>query len=143
IHHRAGTHADPTRVPALARLAEQYQPRWDSPHPQLPALRDGKAVLIGDASDEYVRAHTVDAEHASLIRTLGFSSGIVVPLRSRERILGALTLVSASPGPPLPDGRPRAGGGAGPAGGHGRRQRAPLPRGAAGDPAARGVPGRR
>src|SRR4030095_14091990 len=67
-------------------------------HPQLPALRDGKVVLIGDASDEYVRAHTIDAEHASLIRTLGFSSGIVVPLRSRERILGSLTLVSASPG---------------------------------------------
>jgi predicted ATPase/signal transduction histidine kinase len=98
IQRRAGTHADPTRVPALARLAEQYPPRWDSPHPQLPALRDGKVVLIGDASDEYIRAHTIDAEHASLVRTLGFSSGIVVPLRSRERILGALTLVSASPG---------------------------------------------
>src|SRR4029453_5816285 len=68
IHRRAGTHADPTRVPALARLAEQYPPRWDSPHPQLPALRDGKVVLIGDASDEYVRAHTIDAEPPTLTR---------------------------------------------------------------------------
>jgi signal transduction histidine kinase len=50
--------------------------------------------------DDYVRRHTIDAKHAELIRELGLRSLVVVPLRARNRIIGALTLASAKPDRP-------------------------------------------
>jgi signal transduction histidine kinase len=97
IHRRAGAHANPAKDPLLQELARRYPPNWNSAHPQLETLRSGTPLLLTVISDDYVERHTVDAAHAKLVRELGFSSGLIVPLKARERILGALTLISARP----------------------------------------------
>jgi signal transduction histidine kinase len=96
IHRRAGAHADPAKAQLVKKLARSYPPSWTSPHPQVQVLRSGEALLLVDI-DDYIRQHTVDDAHARLIRELGFASGVVVPLKARERILGALTLASSVP----------------------------------------------
>ena len=49
-------------------------------------------------SEEFLRATCVSEEHYRIVRRLGFQSYITVPLAARERVLGALTLISTDPG---------------------------------------------
>src|SRR5438874_2387332 len=49
-------------------------------------------------SEDFVRAMCLDEEHFEIVRRLGYSSYICVPLIARGRALGTLTLVSCSPG---------------------------------------------
>jgi predicted ATPase/signal transduction histidine kinase/tRNA A-37 threonylcarbamoyl transferase component Bud32 len=97
IRRRAGAHADPSRAPLLLELARRYPPAWDSPHPQVEILRHGRPLIVPDVSGEYIRQHTVDAGHAGLIRQLGMVSTLAVPLKVRERVLGAITMASTTP----------------------------------------------
>jgi predicted ATPase/signal transduction histidine kinase len=96
IRRRAGAHADPAKVPLLLELAERYPPDWRSAHPQVEILRSGVSLLLSDVSDDYLRGHAIDAAHVQLVRALGVCSLVVVPLKTPERILGALTLGSAA-----------------------------------------------
>jgi len=50
-----------------------------------------------EMTDDFLRATCRDEEHFELVRKLGFSSYISVPLIARGKSLGALTLVSCSP----------------------------------------------
>jgi signal transduction histidine kinase len=94
---KAGTHVDPGKRALLAELARRYPPRLDSPHPSAHVLRRGESLLLQQISDEYIVQHTVDAEHARIIHALGVRSAMVLPLRARERVVGVLTLASATP----------------------------------------------
>jgi len=49
-------------------------------------------------TDDQLRAGCVDERHAELVRQLGARSALVVPLRIREAVVGALSLASAAPG---------------------------------------------
>jgi predicted ATPase/signal transduction histidine kinase len=97
IRRRAGAHADPARGSLLLELARRFPPAWDSAHPQVEILRSGKPLLLPDVTDEFLRQHTVDAAHVRLVRDLGFTSSVMVPLKARDRVLGVITLASATP----------------------------------------------
>ena len=55
----------------------------------------GVSELYPDINDEMLRLGAVDDEHLELLRTVGFRSAVVVPLRARGRSLGVMTLVTA------------------------------------------------
>jgi predicted ATPase/signal transduction histidine kinase len=97
ICRKAGTHIDPRKRRVLEELARRYPPRLDSPHPSAHVLRTGTPLLLRDISDEYIAEHSVDAEHIRIIHELGVRSAMALPLRARERIVGVLTLSSATP----------------------------------------------
>ncbi len=60
--------------------------------------------------DELLRETSRDERHYSILKTLGFTSYMTVPLRLRdEQVLGTVTLVSARIGPPLLREGPRPG----------------------------------
>ena len=63
-----------------------------------------------------------------MIRALGMASAMIVPMRVRDRVLGAISFVSAESGRTLHPGRPAARRGPGAARGDRGRERAPLPR---------------
>jgi predicted ATPase/signal transduction histidine kinase len=98
ISRKAGTHVDPGKRAVLEELASRYPPQLDSPHPSAHVLRTGESLLLPEVTDEYVVQHTVDAEHTRIVRELGVRSAIWLPLRARERVVGVLTLASATPG---------------------------------------------
>jgi PAS domain S-box-containing protein len=99
--------ADGDRVPvsvvhadaAKSRLADElrsYEPA--RPDPEQGAglvLRTGEAVLYPEVPDEMLVAAAVDERHLELLRSVGFRSAAVVPIRLGRRVLGTMTLVSA------------------------------------------------
>ena len=89
-----GAHRDPAKTTLLRELERRYSAGRGSPHAAEKVIETGEPLLLPVLTDEVLRAYTVDAGHMSLIRELGARTAIVVPLRARGHILGALTLAS-------------------------------------------------
>jgi len=61
-------------------------------------LRTGEAELISDITDEALTAVARDAEHLTMIRSIGFCSSISAPLTDHGgRTVASLSLISADP----------------------------------------------
>ena len=61
-------------------------------------LRTGQPELISQIPEQMLERSAIDEEHLRLLRALTFTSYICVPLVVHERVLGALTLISAESG---------------------------------------------
>jgi PAS domain-containing protein len=61
-------------------------------------VRTGQSELLAEIPDEPLLAAAKDAEHLRMIRELGMKSRMIVPLWSRGRVLGTMTLVLAEAG---------------------------------------------
>jgi signal transduction histidine kinase len=68
----------------------------DVGHPAV--LRMGKAELIAEVDDSVLERLGGTAESVERLRALGLVSQVCVPLRARERVLGAITIASCEPG---------------------------------------------
>jgi predicted ATPase/signal transduction histidine kinase/tRNA A-37 threonylcarbamoyl transferase component Bud32 len=91
-------HRDPAKASLLEELQDRYPPHWDSPHPAAQALRSGEPLLLTELPDDLLRRVTVDERHMHLLRALGVETTLVLPLVSRGQALGALSLITATPG---------------------------------------------
>ncbi len=98
LRRLVGACADPAKEPLLRELRERHPARWDSPHPAARSLRAGEPVWVPAFTDDLLRSMCEDDEHLELIRALGTSSIVVVPLVARGQTLGALSLASGVPG---------------------------------------------
>ncbi len=87
-------HADPSRTDAAWELQSQY-PRLllDSSHTITKVLTSGRAWLDSDVSPERLAREARDAHHLEVLQRLGFASEMVIPMLSRDRLLGTLTMV--------------------------------------------------
>ncbi len=94
----AVAHADPQKLQAARALTERYPPDADAPAGAPNVILTGQAELYPELPPELVESSARDAEHLRLIRELQLRSAMVVPLRGRERTLGALTFVYAESG---------------------------------------------
>ncbi|NTX64983.1 PAS domain-containing protein [Myxococcus sp. CA051A] len=94
----AVAHVDPSRVRLAEQVRERYPPRPDDPHGVLAVIRTGAPVLQEVISEETLVSGSRSAEHLDFLRQLGLRSAVIVPLKARGRILGALTLVTAESG---------------------------------------------
>ena len=92
------THTDPEKV----RWAEEMRSRFpydpDAPSGLANVLRTGKPEFYPHISDEMLQAAIPAAEQLELIRAVGFSSALIVPMIARGRTVGAITLVYAESG---------------------------------------------
>jgi PAS domain S-box-containing protein len=95
IERMAVAHADGEKVALLRELSERHPPRPDDPHGSPKVLRTGEPELFTEIADEVLRAVAHDEEHYRLLSGIGFKSAIVVPLKARERVFGALSLASS------------------------------------------------
>ncbi|HEY8470167.1 MAG TPA: ATP-binding protein [Longimicrobiales bacterium] len=68
--------------------------------PAIEIARQGEPFLASDVTDDMLRAAAIDEGHLALLRQLGLRSIMLLPLRSRGRILGAIILMATQ-------GRPR------------------------------------
>jgi PAS domain S-box-containing protein len=98
VHRVAVEHVDPAKVALAAELAERYpaDPRADRGIHHV--LRTGESQLWPEIPEELLVQAAQDEEHLRMIRALGMSSAMVVPMRVRERVLGAITFVSTESG---------------------------------------------
>ena len=89
--------SEPGTQALLAEL-QRYAPDWTSQQPGVQAIRSGKAILFPEVTEQTLTSTARDAAHLALMRRLRPQSALAVPLVSRSRIVGALTLVRTAPG---------------------------------------------
>jgi len=92
-------HADPAHVELANRLRLFSSGRSGNPqHPGSRALREGKAVLHEELTEEQLRAMAHSEEHLQAMLDVKPTSAIAVPLVARGRLTGILTLITAQSG---------------------------------------------
>lgn len=101
IRRVAAVHADPGKQPLAAEFLRRYPLDPAGPDPAALALRGGRVEAVERADAERLGAMARDAEHRSLIRRLGLSSWVCVPLVARGRTLGVVSLVVSEGRRPL------------------------------------------
>ncbi len=90
-------HLDPDKVAAAQRLRARHPVRLDDDGPVPGVIRTGVPLRVDNIGPETLRATAVDPEHLASLESLGPSAMLVVPLRSGDDVLGALTLVASQP----------------------------------------------
>ncbi|HEY3081414.1 MAG TPA: ATP-binding protein [Chloroflexota bacterium] len=98
VRRIAVVHADPARAELALELQRRYPrlaPR--ARHTLRRVLETGQSWLDPQIAEERLIAEARDSEHLALLRGLGFSGEIIVPLAGRDRVLGTITLVAATP----------------------------------------------
>ena len=95
IERLAVEHPDPEKVVLAMKLQERYPQDPESLGGVYGVLRTGRPEFYPEVTDEMLRAAARDEEHLALLRELGFTSAIVVPMIARGKTLGAISLISA------------------------------------------------
>jgi serine/threonine-protein kinase RsbW len=98
VRRLAAVHADPDKAALTAELAEKYSPVPGGPHPASGAVAWGRSYWSATMTDEFLRHTSQDERHFEIVKELGFTSYMCVPLIAGEDPLGAITLVSAGSG---------------------------------------------
>jgi PAS domain S-box-containing protein len=91
----AVAHHDPAKL-ELAEEVRRFEP--DELHPDRGVgriLRTGESELYREIPDNVLARAAVNDEHLTLLRSIGFRSVLLVPLRARGRTFGVMTLVTA------------------------------------------------
>jgi PAS domain S-box-containing protein len=92
LHNVAVAHVDPAQIELAQRMRERYPPRSRAGGGTAQVVRTGEPLLLAQITEEQMAAGARDAEHLELIRSLGLTSVLMVPLRARGHVLGAITL---------------------------------------------------
>ena len=98
VQRVAVEHVDPARVSLARELQERYAPDPASQTGVYGVLRRGRAELYREIPDEMLVQAAVDDAHLELLRSVGLRSAMVAPMALRDRVLGAISFVSAESG---------------------------------------------
>ena len=82
---------------ALLLELQRYAPDWTSPQPSAQVLRSRTTMVIPEVTDETLVSTARDEQHLAIMRRLRPRSAIAVPMTTRQRIIGAITLVRTAP----------------------------------------------
>ncbi len=94
----AAVHKDPEKLPLTQELERRFPPSNHRDGHYLAVLRQGRPHLIDVVDDVKLAAGAQDEEHLRLLRGLGVSSCIMVPLVTRGRPIGVISLMLSEPG---------------------------------------------
>ena len=89
---------DPEKEELVRRELARYPTDPGRPAGLARVIREGEAELVPDMGDKVLREIARDEEHLDLMRQERIRSRILVPLTSRDRIFGALSLATSGSG---------------------------------------------
>jgi PAS domain S-box-containing protein len=92
----AVAHVDPEKVKWARELRNLYPPNPSELYGLPNVLRTGQSEIYPDIPDELLVATARDERHLELARFMGLRSVMIVPIVSRERVLGAVTFVTTN-----------------------------------------------
>ncbi len=99
IGRLAVAHVDPAKIRWAGELAEKYPPDPDAAYGVPNVVRTRRPELFPEIPEELLREAAGDTpELYELLSELGLKSSLCVPLVARDRVLGAITFVSAESG---------------------------------------------
>lgn len=91
-------HEEPKKLELARELQERYPPDPDEQGGVLQVVRSGRSEFYPEITDDMLVSAARDDEHLRLMREIGFTAVIIVPLGARSRTLGVITLVMAESG---------------------------------------------
>src|SRR5262249_27149795 len=94
----AGAHADPAKEEWARELGRRYPPDPEDPRGVTGVMRSGRAELIPEITEDMLASGARDEDHLRILRGLGLTSVMVVPMAARGRTLGAITFATAESG---------------------------------------------
>jgi signal transduction histidine kinase len=98
LEQLALAHVDPERVTYAREFSRKYPPDPSAPTGIHAVVRTGKSFLMPQLTEEMIMQGGRSDAHREDIRALQITSYMMVPLRTRQGIVGALTFVSAESG---------------------------------------------
>jgi signal transduction histidine kinase/ActR/RegA family two-component response regulator len=94
----AVAHVDPAKVAYARELRRRYPPRQDDATGIVSVIRSGRSQIVPDITPEVLDRVARDEEHRAIIQKLHIRSAMIVPLRGRDRVFGAISFVYAESG---------------------------------------------
>jgi PAS domain S-box-containing protein len=95
IERVAVHHTDPARRAQAERLSLSYRPALDKPTGVPEVIRSGRARIFTDIQPDALAANAADPEDMELLREIGATAVIIVPMLGAARTIGAITLISS------------------------------------------------
>jgi signal transduction histidine kinase/ActR/RegA family two-component response regulator len=95
LRRLAVTHTDPEKVRWAHEVHGRYPPDPEAPYGVHQVIRTGQAELYSEIPDDRLVEAARDPEHLQILRKLGMTSVMIVPLRARGQTLGAVSLIAA------------------------------------------------
>ena len=92
----AVAHRDPEQAAKLEKLREHYPTSLASKHGGTRVFQTGKSEMCSEVTEEVLHDLFDREEDRQLIRALNAKSYTAVPLRARDRVLGAITMVNTT-----------------------------------------------
>ena len=86
-------HRDPAMVEFARRVQEDYPPQLRDDAGLGKVLRTGEPELWPTIPAELIRQSAQDSTHLELIESLQISAAMLIPLKARGRVLGAMSLI--------------------------------------------------
>jgi len=96
IERLAVFHPDPALQPLTSELQRAYPPRAGDVFGAPRILETQQPELIYEVTEDFLESAGFDGKERGILQTLGFCSYMVVPLKARGRLLGAMTFVAAT-----------------------------------------------
>ena len=98
LRMEASAHFDPQKQSALQELAVCHVPQALSAGSLNRVVQTGKAEVLPQVGDEFVRELSADPEVRSLFHKLGMTLIATLPLEAHGRVLGAIAFIYGEPG---------------------------------------------
>src|SRR5207247_2176819 len=99
VRRLAMAHRDPSRADLARTIEEEFTLNLSAPEGVPKVLRSRRAELVPEATPELLASDVYEPERLlELLRPLGISSWMCVPLVARDRVLGAISFVSTESG---------------------------------------------
>jgi signal transduction histidine kinase len=94
----AVAHKDPAKLALADELRRRFPPDPDAPGGLSAVLRTGRPELHPDITPELIAASISDPEYVAILRQLGLSSVMIVPMCVGDRVVGAISFIHAESG---------------------------------------------
>jgi PAS domain S-box-containing protein len=91
-------HSDAEKVQLARDLQSRYPPKLDLEYGLGKVIQSGEPDWMSEISRDLLEAAAEDPEHLQILLGLGLHSYICVPIRSRNKTIGAMTFVTAESG---------------------------------------------
>jgi PAS domain S-box-containing protein len=95
LEHVALAHKDPEKVKFALQLRQKFPADLNTPQGIGQVIRTGKSELYTHITDKMVVQGAKNPEHLAIMKKIGFSSAMIVPIISREKPIGAISFVAA------------------------------------------------
>lgn len=94
---RLVTRHNDERIQGLVNeLQFNFPLKLDSPHPNARVIRSGEPEFIKVVDPDIIASRTINKKHADLIKSIGVTSLIAVPIKVRGAIIGSINLFTSS-----------------------------------------------